>query len=129
MRIRPRVDNGSIMLGMAALIFILGMVCGTILLRSLDTYRATALGEKRLQARAAAEGAVVLLLQAPEQERKAVRIGPCRVTFSSPSRREAELVVPFTVDVVGDAEPVDQRIQRRAPRDVAFALVQPVLGY
>ena len=80
------------------------MICGTVLLRSLDVYRVTAMAEKRLQARASAEGAVVVLLGAPDRQLEPLRIGPCLVAFSPSTSDGEELRVPFMVDVMGSAD-------------------------
>lgn len=59
-----RRDRGSFMLGFAGLIVVLGVLCGSVLLRSLETYRNSAFHLWRLQSRAAAEGAAVVLTRA-----------------------------------------------------------------
>ncbi|MBI5155489.1 hypothetical protein HZA57_09655 [Candidatus Poribacteria bacterium] len=75
-----RHRRGSMMLALAALVLILGALCATALVRSLDAYRASRGLERRLQLRAAAEGAVVLLESGTELPLEPVQIGDCRVT-------------------------------------------------
>lgn len=98
-----RNTRGALMFGMAALILILGMICGTILLRSLDAYHASARTEMRLQARAAAEGAVVLLQAAPNHRHEPVEIGPCRIGFDAPETNADGIRARFTVAVLRGA--------------------------
>jgi len=98
-----RKCRGALMFGMAALILILGMICGTILLRSLDAYHASARAEMRLQARAAAEGAVVLLQSAPDRRHEPAEIGPCRIGFDAPETNADGIRARFTVAVLRGA--------------------------
>src|SRR5688572_8321703 len=60
-----RVNRGMTMLGLAALTLILGTFSAIILDRSAESYRSAATLETRLQARAAAEGAALLLAPDP----------------------------------------------------------------
>jgi len=104
MRLRSRPKRGFMMLGMAAIIFISVLVCGALLESSLECYRASAMGEWRLQARLAAEGAVVLLKKKSESEREEDRIGVCVVRYQPPQISHGEIAIPVTVDVRGKAD-------------------------
>lgn len=60
--IATRHRKGTLAYGVAALIVVLGAACAGILAISLQSYLAVAQAEQRLQALAAAEGAVALAL-------------------------------------------------------------------
>lgn len=94
--------RGTLTFGMAALTLFLGVMCALVLLRSADIYRVSALTEARLQARAAAEGASVVLLANPAAlQSEALEIGNCLVTFAAPADAKPRLVVPYRIDVHG----------------------------
>lgn len=74
--------RGSLMLGMAGLIAMLFVFSGIIASQSVETYLAAARAERMVQARAAAEGAVVLILQNGALPAEPLAIGDCTVAFS-----------------------------------------------
>jgi len=81
-----RNDRGGMILGFAALTFVLGMLCSIVLLRSMDSYRATALATQRMQARAAAEGAAVLIrADGPTALGQPLQLGDCIVRSDAPA--------------------------------------------
>lgn len=104
MKFARRRNRGSMMLGMAGLTFVLAMLCASVLVRSLECYRVSAVGEERLQARAAAEGAVVVLLPSPLGDPKSLDIGCCRVNFFPAVQDGNTATVPFDVEVRRSAE-------------------------
>ena len=81
MRIANHGRRGFGIIVLMGLIAVCALTCGSLLLRSMQIYHASAMGQWRLQARAAAEGAAVLCRQAPEKKRGDVRIGDCLVRF------------------------------------------------
>jgi hypothetical protein len=103
---RPRAVRGTMTLyGFAALTVVLGILCSAVLLRSLDSYAASARGEMRLQALAAAEGAVVALLAARgEPSAEPLALGPCRVTLGAAQNDDAARTVPLSVEVYRTGE-------------------------
>lgn len=98
---RNSARRGSLMLGMAALIFVLAMLCGAVMQRSLDAYRASARLEQRLQTQAAAEGAVaVLLAGVPDRTMEDLEIGRARVSFEPARADGPRLTVAMRVDIL-----------------------------
>ncbi|MCX7045665.1 MAG: hypothetical protein NTX50_09305 [Candidatus Sumerlaeota bacterium] len=69
------------LVAMMGLIALCAIGCAALLMRSMDIYHASAMGQWRLQAQAAAEGAAVLCRQAPEKKRDEIKIGDCVVRF------------------------------------------------
>lgn len=99
--IRPADRRGVLLLGMAALIFVLSMLCAAVLLRSLDAYRASARLEQRLQLQAAAEGTVaVALTRGPDHTPAALQIGDARVALEPVDSTNRNVTITFTVDVL-----------------------------
>ena len=84
-----------------ALFAVLGLMSATLMLRSADAYHASALGVWKLQARAGAEGAAVLLRHAPAAQRADETIGSCRIRYRLPVAEDDDIVAPFTVSVLG----------------------------
>ncbi len=91
------------MLGFAGLITVLAVLCGSILMRSLETYRAAAFHHWRLQARAAAEGAAVAMARSPELVMEPLELGETVVTPGEPAAGDATpdggLAIPLRVEV------------------------------
>jgi hypothetical protein len=117
---RSRAARGTVtMFGFAALTVVLGLLCSAVLLRSLDSYAASARVEMRLQALAAAEGAVVALLAAPGAEpatgAEPLAIGPCRVRFGAAQPGHSSRAVPLTVEIyrTGDRPALTQHYLAR----------------
>jgi len=121
---RSRATRGTVtMFGFAALTVALGLLCSAVLLRSLDSYAASARGEMRLQALAAAEGAVVALLAAPGAQppvgAEPLTIGLSRVRFGAVQTGDGSRAVPLTVEVhwTGDRPALTQNyLARLRPR-------------
>ncbi|MCB2156958.1 hypothetical protein KQI84_18935 [bacterium] len=101
MMIRPRKDRGSLMLGFIPLVILLGTMCAIISMRSFDAYRASAMTEVRLQARAAAEGAVATAIAVAPGAPKDFTIGRCRVNYQATSDSD---LLPLTVEVLGSED-------------------------
>lgn len=104
--VRSRTTRGTVtMFGFAALTVMLGLLCSAVLLRSLDSYAASARGETRLQALAAAEGAVVALLAANgEPTTQPLALGRCRVTYGEARADAGGRTVAMTVHVYRTGE-------------------------
>jgi hypothetical protein len=82
--LNPQSQRGRRGFGIVVLMGLIALCaisCGSLLLRSMQIYHASAMGQWRLQARAAAEGAAVLCRQAPDRSREDVRIGDCVIRF------------------------------------------------
>lgn len=92
--------KGSLIIGVAALGAMLAIVCGSVLMRSLESYAATARAEQRMESRAAAEGATVLIAYAPHTRPADTDIGRCRIAFSPPDSASDKIDAPFRVDVM-----------------------------
>ncbi len=91
-----RTDRGGMILGFSALTVVLGVLCSIILLRSLESYQATATAVQRLQARAAAEGAAVLISAGGAGAlAQPVQLGECLVRADT----EASGTLPLLVEV------------------------------
>lgn len=84
MTVSLRPARGGLALGFAALITVLAALCGTILLRSLETYRSSAFHVWRLQARAAAEGAAALVASRGNVPDAPVSVGESVVVPGTP---------------------------------------------
>lgn len=76
-----RRNTGSFMLGFAALTATLAILCSTALLRSFETYRASALAVQKLQARAAGEGAAVAWSRGALPPGEKLELGECVATL------------------------------------------------
>ena len=103
--LRHRRDRGMVtLLAFSGLAFVLAMLCGTVLFRSMDAYRATAVLENRLRAQAAAEGAVVAILATKDKKPESpLAIGTCMVAFEPASADGATSNVALKVEVYRDA--------------------------
>jgi len=99
-----RGKQGTALLSLIALTAISAMICGTLLMRSFEAYHASAMTEWRLQTRAAAEGAVVLLSADPSVRRSDGQIGACLIRYGEPQTSARETRVPFDAEVEGKAE-------------------------
>lgn len=75
-----RRDRGSFTVAFAGLTMVLALSCAMVLLRSLDTYHIAQVSSRRVQSRAAAEGAAVLLLTVQEP-RVPVRLNNWQITY------------------------------------------------
>jgi hypothetical protein len=96
---RRHDEAGTTIVALAAVILIVGTFCGTVMLRSLESYRAAAVTEQRLQERAAAEGAVVALLRSHAVQLQDLEIGDCRVMFGEAQVEDETATVSFRVDL------------------------------
>jgi hypothetical protein len=89
------------MLGLMPLAMLLAVWCTLILERSTAAYRASAMLEWRLQARAAAEGAAVLVAAGnPARPPAAQRMGDALVTCGAPKPAgTGQMIVPLEVAI------------------------------
>ncbi|MCX7046250.1 MAG: hypothetical protein NTX50_12285 [Candidatus Sumerlaeota bacterium] len=85
-----RQKRGFGMLGMLGVIAICAAGCGALLARSMEVYHASAMGQWRLQALAAAEGAVVVYLHSPQDAPPEIRIGDCVARFEEMGKNPAK---------------------------------------
>jgi hypothetical protein len=94
-----RRDRGSFMLSFAGLTAVLAILCAIALLRSLESYRASALAVQKLQARAAAEGAMVAWSHGTLQAGEELQLGECRARIESEPGSSSPILVPVVVEV------------------------------
>lgn len=89
------------------MIYLIGLVaisvtmCFALLATSVETYHGAAMGQWRLQARAAAEGAVVSIEDDPSAERGIEKIGDNWVFFEPAATTGEAIVTPYRVEVRG----------------------------
>jgi hypothetical protein len=93
-------QRGVTMLGLLALVALLAAWCAIILDRSVETYRASAMLEWRLQARAAAEGLCVLLRDDPARPLEPQSLATATVRGGEAvADGERRLFVPLEVSI------------------------------
>lgn len=92
--------RGVTMVGLMALAVLLAVCCSIILDRSVEAYRAGAMLEWRLQARAAAEGVAVMVANDPAHPPEPQVLGPATVICRPPQPAgNAQAVVPMEVSI------------------------------
>lgn len=89
-------NKGSFLLGMAGLIALLSVLCAIILSQSGEAYRAAGGAEARMRARAAAEGAVVLILHSPQMPTQALKLAGLDVVLGTVAEQAGQTVVPLS---------------------------------
>ena len=94
---KTRGARGSAMLGLIALTMLLFVMSSLVTEQSLAMYLHSAQAHRRVQTRAAAEGAVVLLLQVREQMPRSLQIGEWTVEFGQKTAQGNAIAVPLTV--------------------------------
>lgn len=106
--------RGSFTLGLAAVTLFLGAMCGIMLSRSLDVYRASADLQTRLQMQAALEGATVLLRRDPAAQFPPTLIGNC-IAECAPAAPSQPGLVERTVSITA-VGPKDKPIMAKTVR-------------
>ncbi len=94
MRVRQH-EQGSLLLGMAGLIALLSVLCAIILTQSGEAYRAAGAAEARMRSRAAAEGAVVLILHSQQMPSEKLSLAGLNVTFGTATNDNMGMIVPI----------------------------------
>ena len=110
---RSRRRRGVTMLGLLPLAMLLAVWCSIILDRSIDAYRTTAILEWRLQARAAAEGVAVMILEDPARPLEPQNLGPVTVICQS-ATPDGERGMLVNMDVAVDPPDACFTIRYRA---------------
>jgi hypothetical protein len=87
------------MFGFASLSAVLFILCGIAMARSLDTYRSSALGVEKLQARAAAEGAAIAWAAGTLHANTPLQLGECTAQLSEETSTTSELRGQISVQV------------------------------
>lgn len=90
--------RGGLMLGMAGLIMAMMLMSMMISEQSLGTYANATSATHFMQARAAAEGAVVLTIQRGQAPAEPLRIGECTVHFDPPETSAGQMSVRMRVE-------------------------------
>lgn len=89
--------RGSLMLGMAPMIMMLVVFSSMIAQHTVETYQSAGRAERFTQARAAAEGAVVLILQNNGVPNESLQLGDMSVEFGEARATGQTLEIPLLV--------------------------------
>ncbi len=95
--IADKNKRGSLMLGMAPMIMMLVVFSAMIAQHTVETYQAAGRAERFMQARAAAEGAVVLILQNNGVPDDSLQLGDMSVKFGEARSTGQTQEIPLLV--------------------------------
>jgi hypothetical protein len=96
---RRQRNRGTTLLFIIAITAIAAAFCAQVLLRSVDQYRSSAMAERRLQAAAALEGALVILADDPAAPHDDEQFDGVTVRFGDLERDNARLRVPVRIEI------------------------------